>query len=80
MVRVNRCGVSQEVGRVLLVHVSIERCCELLLGFGAAASGVRTVWGDVFAECDDLGLGWLVCGTRCVSQEVRSVVHCGLGI
>ena len=42
MVCVNICGVSQEVGRVSLVHVSIERYFELLLGFVAAASGLRS--------------------------------------
>ena len=80
MVCVNRCGVSQEVGRVLLVHVSTQRYFELLLASVAAASGFAlTVGGDIFAECNNLGVGWLVCGIRCVSQEVRSVFCCGLG-
>ena len=80
MVCGNRCGVLQEVGRLSLVHVSPQRYFELPLASVAAVSDVRTVWEDILAECNNLGLGWMVCGIRCVSQEVRSVVCCCLGI
>ena len=64
MVRANRCGVSQEVGRVLLVHVSTQRYFELRLGFVAAASVLCAY-----------GMGGHICGVQQSGRRVVGVWH-----
>ena len=64
MVCVNICGVSQEVGRLSLVHVSTPRCFELLLGFVAAASVLCAY-----------GMGGHICGVQQSGLRVVGVWH-----